>query len=213
VGSNRRDGQRPHAQRARATAAGVTASLARWLPRAARPCSRGPAPLRPAYHQAQRLARRSSRPELTFLSGGPAPGVASGRCDDLARAQQTKRSATQWSEAPCASSGPVRQAGPSVAYSRRTSGPAITGHGMGRLRDVAGAAGLAVLREGWKPVRVETRTAGPGLDARTTARPRAAGTRPNHGNLSSPRLVPRRREIPLQSDALDGATFLVLSVP
>ena len=35
---------------------------------------------------------------------------------------------------PCASRGPVRQAGPSVAYPRRTSGTAIPGHGKGRLR-------------------------------------------------------------------------------
>ena len=61
--------------------------------------------------------------------------MAGGRGDDLARAQHTKRSATQWSAAPCASSGPVRQAGPSVAYSRRTSGPAIPCHGKGRLRE------------------------------------------------------------------------------
>jgi hypothetical protein len=61
--------------------------------------------------------------------------MAGGRGDDLARAQPTKRSATQCSAAPCASSGPVRQAGPSVAYPRRTPGPAIPGHGKGRLRE------------------------------------------------------------------------------
>ena len=38
----------------------------------------------------------------------------------------------------------------------------------------AGAAGLAVLREGWKPVRGETHR---GSMRSTTARPRAAGTR------------------------------------
>jgi hypothetical protein len=85
-------------QRARATADGVTAKLARRTPRAARPRSRGSAALRPTCHQAnarERLARRSSRPEHTVHSGGPAPGVAGGRGDDLARAQQTKRSAVR----------------------------------------------------------------------------------------------------------------------
>lgn len=51
-----------------------------------------------------------------WLSGGPATGVAGGRGDDLGRAQ-------------LASIGPVRQAGPSVAYPRRAPGPAtpVTG--------------------------------------------------------------------------------------
>jgi hypothetical protein len=40
----------------------------------------------------------------------------------------------------------------------------------------AGAAGLAALREGWKPVRVETRS---GSMRSTTARSREAGTRPD----------------------------------
>jgi hypothetical protein len=57
------------------------------------------------------------------------------------------------SAAPCASSGSVRQAGPSVAVTRRTSGTAIPGHGKGRLRHPARAAGFAELREGWKPIR------------------------------------------------------------
>jgi 3-mercaptopyruvate sulfurtransferase SseA len=48
--------------------------------------------------------------------------------------QRTKRSATQCSAVACASSGPVRRAGPSVTYSRLTSGPAMPGHGKGRLR-------------------------------------------------------------------------------
>ena len=55
-----------------------------------------------------------------------------------------ERNATKCSAAQCASSGPVRQAGPSVAYPRRTSGLAIRGHGKGRLQDTAGAAGQAV---------------------------------------------------------------------
>jgi hypothetical protein len=89
-----------------------------------------------------------------LFSGGPAPGAAGGRGDDLARAQRTKRSATQWSAAPCASSGPVRRAGPSVAVTRRTPGPAIPATGRAAFVMTAGAAGLAVLRKGWKPDRV-----------------------------------------------------------
>ena len=114
--------------------------MARRLPRAARPRSRGPAPLRPTCHQAQRLARRSSRPEHASHSGGPAPGMAGGRGDERARAQRSKQGTTQWSAAPCASSGPVRQAGKAA------------------LVNTAGAAGHAVSREGWKPARVETRS-------------------------------------------------------
>jgi hypothetical protein len=38
--------------------------------------------------------------------------------------------------------------GPSFAYPRRTSGPAIPGHGKGRPIIHAGIAGLIVLREG-----------------------------------------------------------------
>jgi hypothetical protein len=120
VGPTGATGSDRGAMRARANAAGVTAQQARRLPRAARPRSRGPAPLRPTCHQAQRLARRSSRSEQTQHSGGPAPGMAGGRGDDLARAQPTKRSATQWSAAPCASSGPVRQAGERNRWRSRT---------------------------------------------------------------------------------------------
>jgi len=54
----------------------------------------------------------------------------------------------------------------------------------------AGAAGLTVLREGWKPVRVETPTEGRGSMRSTTARSRADGTRrlangadSNHGSI------------------------------
>ena len=164
-------------------AAGVTAQQARRLPRAARPRSRGPAAEATDVPPSEATGAAVEPARTDFpRSGGPAPGVAGGRGDDLARAQLTgaERSATQWSAAQCASSGPVRQAGPSVAYPRRTSGPAIPGHGKGRLRHPAGAAGLAVLREGWKPVRVETRSAARRLDAQHDSPTlRAAGTRPS----------------------------------
>jgi hypothetical protein len=156
------------AMRARAIAAGVTAQQARRLPRAPGSRSRGPASLRPTCHQAQRMARRSSRPEHSPHSGGPAAGVAGGRGDDLARTQQTKRSATQWSAAPCASSGPVRRAGLSVAYPRRTSGPRSPATGRVAFVRSAGAAGLAALRKGWQPGRGETRR---GSTRSATARP------------------------------------------
>jgi hypothetical protein len=123
------------AKRARATAAGVTAQQARRLRERPAHRSSGSASLRTTCHQAQRLARRSSRPEQTQRSGGPAPGMAGGRGDDLARTPHTKRSATQCSAAPCAAYGPVRRAGPSVAKARRTWGPAIPGRGKGRRRN------------------------------------------------------------------------------
>ena len=128
---------------ARATANGVTATLARRLQRAARPCSRGPAAMRPTCHQAQRLARRSSGPELTSVSGGPAPGMPGGRGDDLARAQHTGAELAERS---------ARAAGQFVKRASETEGghvpvtalsePAIPGHGKGRPRRPAGAPGL-----------------------------------------------------------------------
>jgi hypothetical protein len=71
------------------------------------------------------------------------------------------------SAAACASSGPVRQAGPSVAVTRRTSGLRSRATGRAAVVNTAGAAGLAVLREGWKPGKVETHR---GSMRRTTAR-------------------------------------------
>ena len=161
----------------------MTTPLARRLPRAALPRSRGPAPLRPTCHQAQRLARRSSRPEHAGHSGGPAAGVAGGRGDDLARAQRTKRSEAQRSEA----QRRARAAGQFVKRARRSrtrdghQGLRSPATGRAAVVMTVGAAGLAVLREGWKPVRGETpgQTASPGGSMRsTTARPRVAGPRP-----------------------------------
>jgi hypothetical protein len=119
-----------------------------------------------------RAAAGHHRDSAVGLQAARAPGVAGGRGDDLARAQRTgaERSAAQRRGAQCASSGPVRQAGPSVAYPRRTSGPAIPGHGTGRLRMTAGAAGLTELREGWKPVK--------GRDADRRAGARCAARQP-----------------------------------
>jgi hypothetical protein len=121
--------------RARASAAGVTAQQARRLRE------------RPAHvREGRRLCGRRATERSEWRGGraglSTSTGLLGGRLrawrvagsDDLARAQRTERSATQWSAASCASSGPVRQAGPSVAYPRRTSGPAIPGHGKGRLR-------------------------------------------------------------------------------
>ena len=51
---------------------------ARRLQRAARPRSRGPAPLRPTCHQAQRLARRSSRCEHIDGFDLQRPGIGRG---------------------------------------------------------------------------------------------------------------------------------------
>lgn len=92
--------------------------------------------------------------------------MAGGRGDDLAgwarpeskRSAATKRTAGQFVK--CASESDGGRV-PATAVRER----AIPGHGKGGLRHSAGAAGLTVLREGWKPGRVETRSAATGLDA------------------------------------------------
>ena len=78
--------------------------------------------------------------------------------------------------AQCASTGAVRQArerfrGRSVLLTA-LSECAIPGRGTGRPRHRAGAAGLTVLREGLKPVRVETND---GSMRSTKARPAQPG--------------------------------------
>jgi hypothetical protein len=80
---------------------------------------------------------------------GPAPGLAGARGGDLAGA------------APSGAQRSDLQAGQfakraSFTRSVKESGPAIPGHGKGPPRVSAGSAGLTVLRQGWKPVRVET---------------------------------------------------------
>lgn len=121
---------------------------ARRLRRAARPRLRGPAAPRPTCHQAnerERLARRSSRPEHSQASGGPASGVAGGRGDDLARAQQTKRSAVREQRA-SSSSRPVVRAAREGQQGLRS--PAT---GRAAFDITAGTAGLIALRKGWMP--------------------------------------------------------------
>jgi hypothetical protein len=192
-----------NAKRAAATVDGVTAPLARRLPRAARPCSRGSAPLRPTCHQAQQLARRSSRPKHAPNSGGPAPGVAGGRGrsgTSAAHGCEAQRSEAQHKGA---SSGPVRQAGPSVATPRRTPGPRSPATGRAAFVSTAGTAGpfvaplerRAVQREGWKPVRGETRTAGTGARCEAQqpgpAKRGRAQDRHNFRGLDRPRPVRR----------------------
>ena len=61
-------------------------------------------------------------------------------------------------------------------------GPRSPATGKGRLVITAGAAGLAVLREGWKPVRGETRQR---LDAQHDGPASRAGTRPGPPTLRS----------------------------
>ena len=206
--------------RARAIADGVTAPLARRLLRAARPTSRRPTPLRPTCHKAQRLARRSSRPEHSLPSGGPAPGVAGGQGDNLAGAAcpESKRSAAT-----------KRGAGQFVKRTSETEGgrvpatafrePASLGHGKGRPRHPVGAAGLtAEAANGGVAVRARDGSPsgsrhGPkarGSMRSTTARPRTAGTRPLHPcdplesmkppTSDDPRQRSTRRHPPLRVD-------------
>jgi hypothetical protein len=83
--------------------------------------------------------------------------VAGGWGDDLAgaarpeskRSGATKRGTGQFVKRACETDG-----GHVPVTAIRE--PAIPGHGKGRLGHPADAAGPAVLREGWKPVRVET---------------------------------------------------------
>jgi hypothetical protein len=190
--------------RARATAAGVTAQQALRLPRAARPRSRGPAALRPTCHQAnarERLARRSSRPShLTQQGclGGSAPGMAGGRGDDLARAQRTgaQRNAVERSAAreQRASSSSGRAEQMAVAYPRLPSASPRS-PATGRVALVSTPARPARLsrraaagcsREGWKPVRGETRSAARGLDAKHDSPAPRSGDAPKNVGQSSP---------------------------
>ena len=154
-------GQRPRPPGPAATAAGVTARWRNGCREAARPRSRGPAALRPTCHQAQRLARRSSRPEHS-RSGIQAARLRAWRVAGVTiwHARST-RSEAQRSGA----QRRARAAGQFVKRARRSrtrdghQGPRSPATGRAAFVITAGAAGLAVLREGWKPVRVETRTA------------------------------------------------------
>lgn len=115
------------------------------MPRAAGQRSRGPAALRPTCHQAERLARRSSRTEHASHSGGPASGGAGGRGGDLRWAQRTE---AERSAAQCVSTGAVRQAGERIRGRSRQRQPSAsarsTATGRAALVITAGAAGLFV---------------------------------------------------------------------
>ena len=79
----------------------------------------------------------------TWLFGGPASGVAGGRGGDLCRAQRTgaERSAVREHRRSSPSGRADQRA---IASATALSERAIPGHGKGRLRDHAGAAGLFV---------------------------------------------------------------------
>jgi len=68
----------------------------------------------------------------------------------------------------------------SFTRSVKESGPAILGHGKGPPRVSAGPAGLAVLHEGWQPVRVETLGRLQRLDAQRNS------PAPNRGDTPRP---------------------------
>ena len=111
-------------QRRRSVAADVTARLAQRTQRR-RHQDRAPAAPRPTCHQAQRLARRTSRCSPIRLFSGPASGVAGDRGDDLAGVERSKRSAA--SAATASSSRGL------VHAQREGSKPAIPGYGNGPL--------------------------------------------------------------------------------
>jgi hypothetical protein len=162
------------AMRARDTAAGVTAQQARRPPRAARLRSRGSASLRPTCHSAATGAAVEPA-RARIASCGPAAGMAGGR--GTIWHVRSARSKAQRSGA----QRRARAAGQFVKRDRRSrtrdghQGPRPPAMGRAAFVMTAGTAGLTVLREGWKPVRVKTRS---GSMRSTTARPRAAGRRP-----------------------------------
>ncbi len=135
---------------------------------------------RPAHdHEGRRLRARRATKRSDWRGGrdgpsnstsGPASGAAGDRGDDLAcwphaAMHCAKRRLTQAS--PRAASRPVRRAGPSVAYSRRTSRDRDPRARDGP-RDVAvvGAAGHVVFAQGIEARRGETRDEGARLDAK-----------------------------------------------
>jgi hypothetical protein len=98
--------------------------------------SRAAAPLRPTCHQAERLARRSSRCEHFTAPGLQRPGSGLGGCPGWRSGRRrTERSDLQ--------AGHFAKRA-SLTRSVRESGPAIPGHGIGPPRVSAGIAGLAV---------------------------------------------------------------------
>ncbi len=101
------------------------------------------------------------------VSSGPAPGMAG------------DRGGVRDGRAPSAATcEPARSpSGRRSCAAGRTKKPAIPGHGKGPQRVSAGSAGLAVLRQGWKPVRGETPVPR-WLDAQRDSPARAAGRRP-----------------------------------
>lgn len=86
---------------------------------------------------------------MQLVFGGPAPGMAGDRGGDLAGAAPSGAQRSDLQAAQFAKWA-------SFTRSVNESGPTIPGHGKGPPRVSAGSAGLAVLRQGWKPVRGET---------------------------------------------------------
>lgn len=167
---------------------GTFVPLAHRLPRAAHPCSRGPAALRPTCHQAQRLARQSSRPALTWLQvarlrAWRVAGVTIWH--ERSARERSLRSAVREQRA---SSSNRRAKQRAVAYPRRPSAsPRSPAKGRADFVSRAGAAGPSVVPRERRAVR--TRDGSPsgarhgaqrrGSMRSTTARPRAAGACPH----------------------------------
>lgn len=151
---------------ARATAVGITAPLARRLPRAARPCPRGAAPEATDVPTSCRTAATGAavepaRADLAFRR----PGTGCGGWPGLTIWHvRSKRSEAQRS----AAWRPARAAGQFVAPLERR----------------------AVQRQGWKPVRGETRTAGTGLDAKHNSLTPRSGDAPRIATISEASIVP-----------------------
>lgn len=166
----------PHGRRG--VAADVPACLAQRLQRSRlddheqrRLCGR-----RDTKRSDWRGGRAAATTSLHQVFSGPAPGMAGDRGGDLAGA------------APSGAQRSDLQAGQfakraSFTRSVKETGPAIPGHGEGPQRVSAGSARLAVLRQGWKPVRGETPVPR-WLDAQSDSPARAAGRRQAHRDLA-----------------------------
>jgi translation initiation factor IF-2 len=163
-------------QRARATAAGATGPLAHRLPRAARPIPEG------RRLCGRRATKRSdwrggrAGPSSLLPSGGPAPGVAGGRGEDLAgeaRPESKRSGATK------------RGAGQFVKRARETDGGHVPRDGHQgprgpRPREGPPSSSRRRSRPGCVARRMEARQGSRREAARCGARtawPRIAGTR------------------------------------
>lgn len=140
----------------------------------------------------RRLARRSSRPEHTRIGAArlrawrvAGVAVCAGRSARERNAvQRSARAPAQFAKRASGSEGGRVSDGPERARDPRPrDGPPRDNRRRCRPGRHA-AQRRAVARKGWKPDRVETRTAGPGLDAQHDSPAPRSGVRPGRGGAT-----------------------------